>query len=81
MAKRRAADIENALREILQRRANGQLSAIELYRELLGLLQDITEALMAEAEDDMSDEAIREQLPLILTVLREQIENLKDREG
>ena len=79
MAERKASDMENALRDLIARRSKGELSTEDFYRELLVLLRDVADSLVGELNDGMDEESIKEQIPLILTILREQIGGLKGR--
>lgn len=79
MAERKASDMENALRDLIARRSKGELSTEDFYRELLVLLRDVADSLVGELNAGMDEESIKEQIPLILTILREQIGGLKGR--
>ena len=79
MAERKAQDMENTLKDLLSRRSKGELSLTDFYAELLSLLRDVADSLRGELDAGMDEEAIKEQIPLILTILREQIGGLKNR--
>ncbi len=79
MAERKAQDMENTLKDLLSRRTKGEISLTDFYAELLSLLRDVADSLRGELEAGMDEEAIKEQIPLILTILREQIGGLKNR--
>lgn len=71
--------MENTLKDLLSRRTKGEISLTDFYAELLSLLRDVADSLRGELEAGMDEEAIKEQIPLILTILREQIGGLKNR--
>ncbi len=79
MAERKAQDMENTLKDLLSRRTKGEISLTDFYAELLSLLRDVADSLRGELDAGMDEEAIKEQIPLILTILREQIGGLKNR--
>ncbi len=79
MAERKASDMESTLKELIARRSRGEISATDFYRELLILLRDVADSLVGELDAGMDEEAVKEQIPLILTILREQIGGLKGR--
>ncbi len=79
MAERKAQDMENTLKDLLSRRSKGEISLTDFYAELLSLLRDVADSLRGELDAGMDEEAIKEQIPLILTILREQIGGLKNR--
>jgi len=79
MAERKAQDMENTLKDLLSRRSKGEISLTDFYAGLLSLLRDVADSLQGELDAGMDEEAIKEQIPLILTILREQIGGLKNR--
>ncbi len=79
MAERKAVDMEGTLKDLIERRTRGELSTKDFYRELLALLKDVSDSLLGELDAGMDEESIKEQIPLILTILREQIGGLKSR--
>jgi hypothetical protein len=58
------------------KRKNREISAKEFYAGLLNLLQELMEVLDKE---EISEDSIRKQIPLLLTFIKAQIKNLGDR--
>ena len=79
MAERRAEDMENSLDTLVMKRKSGEISPKEFYIGLLELLRDVTDSLIAEVESGMSEEDVKEQIPLVLAILKEQIGGLEKR--
>ncbi|NPB08555.1 MAG: hypothetical protein GXN96_06470 [Aquificae bacterium] len=71
-----AADLKEELDLLKQRRKNGELSPAEFYRELLKLLSQLTQEL---TDEEISEENVRKQIPLILAFLEEQISKYAER--
>ncbi len=71
-----SAELTDRLEELKLRRKNGELSSRDFYRELLNM----TTALVQELKDEnISEENIKRQIPLILVFLEEQLKKMKDR--
>ena len=68
--------LQQKLKELEQRRKSGEISAKEFYK---GLLQLFTELIDVLEKEDISEQNIRRQIPLLLTFLKAQIKNLQDR--
>ncbi len=68
----------NELKELEQKRKNREISALEFYRGLLEILGHLKEKLVQE---NISEENIRKQIPLLLTFIKAQIKNLENRGG
>ncbi len=79
MAERKASEMESTLKDLIARRSKGEISSTDFYRGLLSLLRDVADSLVGELDAGMDEEAVKEQIPLILTILREQIGGLKGR--
>jgi len=68
--------LEERLKELEEQRKRGQITAPEFYKSLLNLLIDLKDVLLKE---DVNDNQIRRQIPLLLTFLRGQIKGLSNR--
>ncbi len=68
----------DTLHRLENERKNGSLSLREFYKGLLELLSNLKEALIAE---DINEKQIKKQIPLLLTFLEMQIEDLNKRGG
>ena len=68
----------DTLHRLENERKNGNLSLREFYKGLLELLSNLKEALIAE---DINEKQIKKQIPLLLTFLEMQIEDLNKRGG
>ncbi|NPB03227.1 MAG: hypothetical protein GXO39_02285 [Thermotogae bacterium] len=79
MAGKKSSEMTMDLQSILEKRRKGEISTSEFYRHLLILLRDVSDSLLQELDSGMDEEYIKEQIPLILTILREQIGGLRDR--
>ena len=68
--------LQQKLKELEQKRKNGEISAKEFYN---GLLQLVTELIDVLEKEDINEQNIRRQIPLLLTFLKAQIKNLQNR--
>ena len=68
--------LQQKLKELEQKRKNGEISAKEFYK---GLLQLVTELIDVLEKEDINEQNIRRQIPLLLTFLKAQIKNLQNR--
>jgi hypothetical protein len=66
------------LRELEEKRKRREISAKEFYRGLLTILGELKDALL---DEDISDEEVKKQIPLLLTFLKSQITKLGERGG
>ncbi len=64
------------LETLKQKRKSGELDAKAFYQELLGLVASLVKELEAE---NISDEDVKKQIPLMLVFLEEQFKKMKDR--
>jgi len=68
--------LDKILKELENKRKNGELSAKDFYKELLNLVTKLVGELEKE---DINEVQIRRQIPLLLTFLKAQIKNMADR--
>ena len=68
--------IQQKLKELEQKRKNGEISAQEFYK---GLLQMVAELINVLDNESINESSIRRQIPLLLTFLKAQIKNLQSR--
>jgi hypothetical protein len=66
------------IQEFKLKRREGKISAREFYTELLNLTIHLAQELK---DENISDEDIKKQIPLILVFLEEQVKKMKDRGG
>ncbi len=71
-----SASLLQVLDELKEKRKKNELSPREFYLKLLDLVDDLMNDLRHE---DISEDDIKKQIPLILVFLEEQIEKLKER--
>jgi len=64
------------VKELEQKRKNREISAAEFYKGLLEVLSQLKDVLLAE---EISDENVRKQIPLLLTFIKAQIGKLGER--
>ncbi len=65
-----------ALEQLKEQRKNGELGLRDYYQRLLRLLADVLSSLQNE---DIGEEDVKRQVPLILVFLEEQIEKYAGR--
>ena len=68
--------LDNILKELQQKRKNGEISTREFYKSLLELLGQLKDVLV---EEDISEAQIKKQIPLLLVFLQSQIKELGGR--
>jgi hypothetical protein len=71
-----AQKLSTELKELELKRKNKEISAKEFYAGLLNLLQNLVNAL---EEEDIDENQIRSQIPLLLTFIKSQIKNMAAR--
>jgi len=71
-----AQSLMEKLKELEAKRRNREISAKEFYTALLNLLQELMDVLDKE---DISEDSIRKQIPLLLTFIKSQLKNLSAR--
>ncbi len=64
------------LKELENKRKNGEISAREFYRGLLEILAELKDVLVKE---DISDQQVKKQIPLLLAFIKSQIGELEMR--
>ncbi len=75
MEKERCDMIEE-LRSLKQKRRNNEITLKEYYHSLLNMLHKLTDTLLKE---DISENDIKKQIPLMLTFMEDQLEKLGER--
>jgi len=68
--------LDQKLKELEEKRKNGELSSKDFYIALLSLVAELVNELKAE---NINEAQIRQQIPLILTFLKSQIKKMADR--
>ena len=71
-------ELDKSFRELKLKRKNGELSEKEYYLELLKLAKRIIDTL---EEENISQENVKKQIPLIVLFVSEQIDKLSKRES
>jgi len=66
------------LRNLAQRRRNGEITVRDFYHGLLDLLANLKDALVSE---DISEKQIKKQIPLLLAFIEDQIIAMENRLG
>jgi len=64
------------VKDLEQKRKAKEITAVEFYRGLLGVLADLKDVLMAE---EISEANVRKQIPLLLTFIKSQIGEMEKR--
>ena len=64
------------LKDLENKRKNGEITAREFYKALLELLADLKDVL---AHENIDEKQIRRQIPLLLAFIKSQISELHDR--
>jgi hypothetical protein len=68
--------LKNSLEALKEKRRKGEIGVPEFYKELLS----ITASLVKDLQDeDISEEDIKKQIPLVLAFLEDQIDKLESR--
>jgi len=73
-----SSDLNKVLKELKEKRKQGQLTAREFYLELLKLVIDLVHQLQVE---NITDQQVKKQIPLILAFLESQISEMERREA
>ncbi|NPA32098.1 MAG: hypothetical protein GXO04_00565 [Aquificae bacterium] len=68
--------VESALKELEEKRKNGEISTKEFYFGLLDVVKLLEEELKKE---DLQEPQIKKQIPFILTFIKTQIRELRAR--
>ena len=71
-----SAKLLQELRELEAKRKNGEISAREFYQGLLEILGHLKDFLVRE---DISEEQIKKQIPLLLAFIKSQISEMEMR--
>ncbi len=69
-------NLSERIKELELKRKNREITAKEFYFELLQIVEELTATLKGE---NIDENQIRRQIPLILTFLKAQIKNLEMR--
>lgn len=64
------------LKAVEEKRKKGEISAKEFYAELLKILAELDDVLINE---EISEDDIKKQIPLLLTFIKDQISKLAQR--
>jgi len=64
------------LKELEYKRKNGEIGPREFYKGLLNLLADLKDVLIKE---DISEQQVKKQIPLLLAFIKSQIGELEAR--
>jgi hypothetical protein len=64
------------LKELEEKRKRGEISVREFYHGLLNILAELKDALIRE---DISDEQVKKQIPLLLAFIKSQIGEMEAR--
>jgi NTP pyrophosphatase (non-canonical NTP hydrolase) len=73
---KRSEELMERLKELNAKRKSGELSARDYYRGLMDLLMELANALK---EEDISDEDVKKQIPLLKVFISEQIKKMSGR--
>jgi len=71
-----SGELMNRLKELNEKRKSGELSVREYYRGLMELLIELADALQ---EEEISDQEIKKQIPLLKVFISEQIKKMAGR--
>ncbi len=74
-----AAQLDDRLRELKEKRKTGELGTKEFYHGLLLIMQELSASLIEEL-GRIEDTEVRTQIPLLLMILDEQITAFSGRE-
>jgi len=72
----RSDEMKAKLDDLNTKRRNGELSAGEYYKGLMSLLAELAQALQ---EEDIKEEDVKKQIPLLKVFLTEQIKKMSER--
>jgi len=73
---RRSEELMERLKELNAKRKSGELSARDYYKGLMALLMELANALQ---EENISDEDVKKQIPLLKVFITEQIKKMAGR--
>jgi hypothetical protein len=73
---RRSEELMERLKELNEKRKSGELSAREYYKGLMALLVELANALQ---DENISDEDVKKQIPLLKVFISEQIKKMAGR--
>jgi len=73
---RRSEELMERLKELNAKRKSGELSARDYYKGLMALLMELANALQ---EENISDEDVKKQIPLLKVFITEQIKKMSGR--
>jgi len=68
--------VENALKDLENKRKNGEISTLEFYFGLLDVMKLLEEELRRE---NLSESQVKKQIPFIVAFIKNQIKELKAR--
>ncbi len=71
-----SAALEEMYKELLQKRKSGEIGVKEYYAGLLKILTQLAEDLK---EEDIDENEIKKQVPLLTVFITDQISKMKDR--
>jgi len=74
-----ATQLVDKVKSVKEQRKNGDIDAKQFYKELLTILNNLTDSLVDEL-DTVDESEIRSQIPLIIVLLDDQIRAFSDRE-
>ncbi len=72
----RSGDMIKELNQLNEKRKNREITAREYYRGLIDVLSELIESLR---EEEISEEEVRKQIPLLRIFLTEQLKKMADR--
>jgi len=72
----RSKEMMEKLNELNAKRKNGEISAGEYYKGLMALLIELGQALQ---EEDISEEDVKKQIPLLKVFITEQLKKMAGR--
>jgi len=73
---RRSEAMMERLKALNEKRKNGELSAREYYKGLMDLLMELANSLQ---EENISEEDVKKQIPLLKVFITEQIKKMAGR--
>jgi len=71
-----STEILEELKSLENKRKNGEIGVREFYMGLLKILQNLGDTLIHE---EISEEQIKKQIPLVMAFLKSQLDELKKR--
>ncbi len=73
-----STDLNRQLKELVEARKKGEISLKEYYKGLTSLLIELANSLN---DEEISEENIKKQIPLLKVFIMEQIEKMHQREN